>query len=80
MGGQIVHHHDIAWLQGRGQTSLQVDAENLAIHWLVDDKGSSDGVVAQRRDEGGDLPVTVRNLADQALATAAAATPSRHVG
>lgn len=30
LGGQIVHHHDVAWLQGRYQTSLQVDAKNLA--------------------------------------------------
>lgn len=72
--------HDVAWLQGRDQASLQVDAKDLAIHRLVDDKGSGDSVVAQRRDEGGDLPVTVWNLADQALATAAAATQSRHVG
>lgn len=80
VGGQIVHHHDVAWLQGRDQASLQVDAKDLAIHRLVDDKGSGDSVVAQCRDEGGDLPVTVWNLADQALATAAAATQSRHVG
>ena len=54
VGRQIVHHDNVAGLQGRDQASLQIDAEDLSIHRLVDDKGSGDGVMAQGRD-GGDV-------------------------
>src|ERR1035441_7576118 len=39
---------------------------------FVDDEGGGDGVVAQRRNEGGDLPLTVRHFADQTLAATTA--------
>src|SRR5450756_3224579 len=80
VGGQIIHHNDVARLQGRDKASIEIDPENLAVHRLVDDEGSGDGVVAQGRDEGGDLPMTVRHLADQTLAAAAATAQPGHIG
>ena len=80
VGGQIIHHHDVTWFESGDQASLQIDAKNLAGHRFVDDEGGGDGVVAQRRNEGGDLPVTVRHFADQTLAATTATTQPRHVG
>jgi hypothetical protein len=46
VGGQIIHHHDVTWLQSWDQASLQIDAENLAGHRFVDDEGGGDAINA----------------------------------
>jgi hypothetical protein len=74
VSGQIIHHHDVACLQGWDEASLQIDAENLAGHRFVDDEGGGDGVVAQDSNEGGDLSVIVRHFADPTLAATTATT------
>lgn len=80
VGWQIVHHDDISGAQRRDQASLQIDAEDLTVDRFVDHKGRCDGVAAQGGDEGCDLPVAMRHLADQALATRTAAAQARHIG
>jgi len=75
-----VHHDDIAWLQGGHETLFQIGLEDRAVHRPVDDEGRRYRVTSQARDEGRDLPVAVRNFADQPLSAPAAASGAGHVG
>ena len=80
VGGQIVHHHDVAALQCRHEALFEIAAEDCAIHWFVDHEGGGHGVMSEAGDKGGDLPMTVRDFGDQALPTFGAASEPGHVG
>ena len=67
-------------MQGGDEELLEPCPEGLAVHGLVDHQGSGDGIAPQTGDEGGDLPMAMRDFADQALAAAATAAQPCHVG
>jgi hypothetical protein len=80
VGGQIVHHYDVAALQCRHEALFEIAAEDCAIHWFVDHEGRGHGVMSKAGDKGRDLPMTVRDFGDQALPTFGAASEPGHVG
>lgn len=80
VGGQIVHHYDVAGLQRRHETLLEIAAEDCTIHWFVDHEGRCHGIMSEAGDEGRDLPMTVRDFGDQSLPTLGAASEPGHVG
>lgn len=77
--GEVVHHHEIAGSQSWCELLLDVGQEQFTVHRTVDHQRRGQAVVTQRRDKGRRLPVAVRHLGDQALATTAAAITPSHV-
>ena len=59
---------------------LDPGAENLAIHGAVHHQWGDDGIAAQPGNEGGRLPVTVRDVSNEPLALAAAPAQPCHGG
>jgi hypothetical protein len=60
----IVHEHDVTSFQGRNENLLDIGPERLAVHRAFEHEGRGHMVVAQRRDEGGCLPVAMWHLVD----------------
>jgi hypothetical protein len=67
-------------LKGGHQKLLDIGAKAGAVDRPVDDAGSGDAVVAQRRQKGQGAPAAVRHLGDEPRAAAAAPVPAGHVG
>ena len=80
VGGEIVHDDDVARPQLRGQHLLDPSAGRCTVHGAVGDVGGDEAARGQAADEGGALPVAVRDRAVQAPAARAAAVAPRHVG
>jgi len=80
VGREIVHHYDVARHKRRHEALFQIGLEDRAVHRLVDHKGRGDCVVSQSSDEGCDLPMSVRDFADQPLSAPASAPGPGHVG
>ena len=59
---------------------LEIDREDLGIDGAIDQKGGLDAFMAQGRNKGGTLPVTVRDGAETTLANRAATMEARHLG
>ena len=79
VSGEIVDDDDVAGRQARDEAAIEVGEEDIAVHRPIDDERGDEAVRAQPADKGGDLPMAVRDAADQALAAAAPATDGRHV-
>jgi len=77
--GEIVDDDGIAGPEAWDEAAVEVGEEDVAIHRPVDDERGDDAVLAQPADEGGDLPMAVRDAADQALAARAPAADGGHV-
>lgn len=69
MSRKIVHHHDIVTPERRGQTLLDIGQECRSVDWPVKDQRRHHPIVTQRSHQGDCLPMPVRNVADQSLAT-----------
>src|SRR3972149_9482707 len=80
MTGEIVHHDDVAWAEGRDDTLLDIGAEADPIDGAVEHTGRSDLVDTQGGNEGRRLPMAPRHTGDEALTAWAAAIAARHVG
>lgn len=80
VGSEVIHDHDILGLQGRAQTSGDIDAEDLTVHRLIDHEGRNDLITAQAGDKGRRLPMAVRHFADHPLADRTSPIGARHVG
>jgi hypothetical protein len=80
VGGQIIHDDDIAGRQRGNQAALDISAEDLAVHRVVDDKGRGYCIDTQPRHQGRGLPMTMRHAPDQTRPAPAAATLASHVG
>jgi len=78
--GEVVHHHYVAGLEGRGQRLFDAGAERRPGHRAVENHRSDDAALAQPGDEGRGAPMPVRHRADQPLATGAAAVEPDHLG
>ena len=76
VGAEIVEHDNIVGLEGRDEELLDLGEKPLAVDRAVEHAGRVDAIVAQRSQEGRGLPVAVRDLGDEHVATA----PSRRAG
>src|ERR1017187_9604029 len=80
VGGEIVEDERVAFAQLRTEHLLQISRENLGIDSTFNQKGRFDAFMAQGRNEGGTLPVAVRDGADTSLAHRAATMVAGHGG
>lgn len=80
MRAEIVEYHDIARLESWSQYLFDIGGEEFAVDWAVDDAGGVDPVMPESRDEGERLPVAIRNLGVETLASRRPTTQRRHVG
>src|SRR5208283_2097672 len=80
VGGEIVEDERVARAQLRTEHLLQISRENLGIDRAFDQKGSTDAFMAQGRNEGGALPVAVRDGTDTTLAHRTATMVAGHLG
>ena len=80
VGGKVVHRDDLPRRERRRQTSFEIGEEDFAVHRGVDDERSGDAILPQTGDEGGHLPMAVRNAGDQPFPARAASTQPGHVG
>ena len=80
VGGEIVEDERIAMAQLRTEHPLQINREHLGIDGTFDQKGRFDAFMAQGRNEGGTLPVAVRDGAETTLAHRAATMVAGHLG
>jgi hypothetical protein len=80
VGGEIVEDERIAMAQLRTEHPLQINREHLGIDGTFDQKGRFDAFMAQGRNEGGTLPVAVREGAEATLAPRTATMVTGHGG
>ena len=78
--GEIVEDERIALAQLRTEHLLKISREHLGIDSPFDQKGRFDAFMAQSRNEGGTLPVAVRDGADTSPAHRAATMVAGHFG
>ena len=57
MGGEVVHHHDVAGLKRGHQHLVYVGQEGGAVHGAVEHHGGGHSAQPKGADEGGGLPV-----------------------
>jgi hypothetical protein len=67
MAAEIIHHHDIAWSQGRDQELLEPGEEAFAIDRPIEYIWGDETVTAQTGDEGERFAWPMRDLCDQSL-------------
>ena len=65
--GEIVHHDDIALVQGRGEKVLDIGQETRSVHWPIKDTGCGDLIVAQSGNECRRHPMAMRHGRDEPL-------------
>src|SRR5262249_1410457 len=80
VAAEIVHDDDVAWLQGGDEDALDISSEVLAIDWTIKDPWGVNPVMAQGDQESRGLPVAVRDLGIEPLATRRPSPQGRHVG
>jgi hypothetical protein len=80
IAGTTVAACEVAGHHGGDQAALDIGAEDLPGHGVVDDEGRGYGIGAQTGHKGGGLPMTVRHPPDQPRTAARAPTPAGHVG
>ena len=80
VGGEVVHHHDVAGLEGRHQHLFDVGQEGGPMHGAVEHHGGRHPAQPQWADEGGGLPVSVRDRCPATVSARSSAAASRHLG
>ena len=80
VGGKVVENEGVALAQLRTEHLLEIDRKDLGIDRAFDPKGGLDAFVAQGRNEGGALPVAVRDAAQTTLPPWAAAIKAGQLG
>ena len=80
VGGKVVEDDRVARAQLWAEHLFKISRENLGIDGAFDQKGSFDAFMAQGRNEGGTLPVAVRDGADTTLAPWTATMVAGHLG
>ena len=80
VGGEIVEDEGVTLAQLRTEHLLKISRKNLGIDGTFDQKGSFDAFMAQGRNEGGALPVAMRDGADTTMAHRAATMVAGHLG
>jgi len=77
---KIVEDDDVAFFEGWHERLLDPVGENISIDRSVEEQRYDDAIMAQPGQEGQRLPMTVRHLVDQQLASRAPAMGTGHVG
>lgn len=77
---EIVHDDDVTGLEGWDENLVDIELETLAVDRSVDQPWCIDTVVAQCRQEGHGLPMTVRHLGLDPLAARRPSSERRHIG
>jgi len=80
VGGEVVEDERVPLAQLRTEHPFQINREHLGIDGAFNQKGSFDAFMAQRRKEGGTLPVTVGNDARASLADQTTPVTAGHRG
>ncbi len=80
VGGEVVEDERVARAQLWTEHLLQISRENLGIDGTFDQKGGFDAFLTQGRNEGGALPVAVREGAQTTLALGAATMMAGQLG
>ena len=79
MASKVVEHDDIARPQRRDQELLDPGLKQHAVDGSIQDQRSDDATAAQASNEGHRLPMAMRHLRHQALATGRASVLAGHV-
>ena len=80
VGGQVVHHYDVARLERGHQQLLDVGREGGAVHGAVEHHGRGHSAQPQCADEGCGLPVPMRHRRAAAMPAQRPARASRQLG
>ena len=80
VAAQVVHDDDVAGTKCRDENLLDVGLKSLAVDRPVQKPRSVDPVVAQGSQEGGGLPMTVRDFGLEPQATWRPSAQRCHVG
>lgn len=80
VGGEVVEDERVARAQLWPEHLLQISREDLGIDGTFDQKGGFDAFMTQGRNEGGALPVAVRESAETTLPHRAATMVASHCG
>ena len=80
VAGKVVHHYDVAGLEGGHQHLFDVGEEGGAMHGTVEHHGSGHTAQPQGTNEGCGLPVPMRHRGAATLSARSAAASSRHLG
>ena len=80
VGGEVVHDHDVAGLQGQGEHLLDIGQEPGPSHGAVEHHRGGHARQPQGPDERGLLPVTLRHAAPQLLAARRTPMSAGHLG
>jgi len=80
MGTEIIEHDNVSGSECRDKDLPDIELEQFAVDWAVDDPRRVDAIMAQGGEEGHGLPMTIRNHRSQSLAARPPASERRHVG
>lgn len=80
VGREVVHDDDVAGAEFANEKLLNIGFEDRPVHGAFNGHRSDDAVMAQSGDESGGLPVPVRCIANQALASRSPAVAAHHIG
>ena len=79
VAAEVVHHHDVAWLQGWDQELHHPGEETLGVDGAIQDARRGDAITSQPGHEGECLALAVGHFGDQALTSGAATVQAGHV-
>jgi hypothetical protein len=80
VAAEIVEDDNVVWLECRDQNLGDVEAEQFAVDWTIDDPRCIDAIMTQRGQKGHGLPMAIRDQRSQPLAAWPPAPERRHVG
>lgn len=80
MGREIVHDDDVVAFERWSQELLDISHEYFSIHRPVEHERRHHSIVTQARHKGYRLPMSLRHMADQSLATRATPSEPHHIG
>jgi len=68
VGTEIIEHDNVSGSECRDKDLPDIELEQFAVDWAVDDPRCVDAIMAQGGEEGHGLPMTIRNHRSQSLA------------
>lgn len=80
MATEVIGHDDVAGGESGTEDLADIFQKGFTVHRAVQKPGSYQAVLAQGRDEGAGLPVSVRGAGHAAFSLLRAAVSARHSG